>query len=426
MLYIHTFERKSEQVAYYNGADYKEPCLSYEKKTKDVMYNKEKSPTQKGYLTLIAIEDGTFSFSNDCMYSLDGGDNWVELNAGANTPSVASGESVMFKAEFNQDPNNDKYACGIFSSTGRFNASGNPYSMFSGDSFDNVTAVPERVLESMFLDSRIVSAKYLALPATTLGAGCYGSMFYNCASLIELPELPASELADYCYEAMFAGCTSLTDTPSLSAQNLAKGCYRYMFNLCTNLTGVTSLPASTLSDSCYEGMFAECGSITSTPRLSASVLAKSCYQGMFSGCTSITSITPLDATTLPDKCYTSMFDGCTSLASVMRTLPATVLSNYCYASMFKGCTSLTASPELNASVLQSSCYMSMFSGCSALEMVTMKATDVTATNCLNNFMSNVGSSGRIYMYQTIYVEIMEKQEMEGIEMIPITWELMPL
>ena len=48
------------------------------------------------------------------------------------------------------------------------------------------------------------------LPATTLAAMCYTSMFYGCTSLTTAPVLPATTLVPMCYSAMFYGCTSLT------------------------------------------------------------------------------------------------------------------------------------------------------------------------------------------------------------------------
>jgi hypothetical protein len=38
---------------------------------------------------------------------------------------------------------------------------------------------------------------------------CYSSMFEDCTSLINAPELPAEELKFRCYMGMFRGCKSL-------------------------------------------------------------------------------------------------------------------------------------------------------------------------------------------------------------------------
>ena len=42
-----------------------------------------------------------------------------------------------------------------------------------------------------------------------MGDYCYKSMFSNCTSLTQAPELPATTLMVSCYDHMFSGCTSL-------------------------------------------------------------------------------------------------------------------------------------------------------------------------------------------------------------------------
>jgi hypothetical protein len=61
--------------------------------------------------------------------------------------------------------------------------------------------------------------------------------------------------------------------------------------------------------------------------------------------------------------------------------------------MFSGCTSLTTSPELHATTLADACYYRMFYGCSKLNIILMLATDISAINCLNNWVDGVASSG---------------------------------
>lgn len=61
------------------------------------------------------------------------------------------------------------------------------------------------------------------LPATTLAAHCYDTMFINNARITEAPILPAETLVDNCYRYMLWGCSALskviakfTTTPSSS------------------------------------------------------------------------------------------------------------------------------------------------------------------------------------------------------------------
>ena len=100
----------------------------------------------------------------------------------------------------------------------------------------------------------------------------------------------------------------------------------------------------------------------------------------------------LPATTLTDKCYNGMFRGCDKLGSTPQ-LPATTLADYCYCEMFYGCTSLKKAPELSALNLEESCYSGMFQGCTRLNYIKCLATNISATNCTNSWVSGVSSTG---------------------------------
>ena len=82
-------------------------------------------------------------------------------------------------------------------------------------------------------------------------------------------------------------------------------------------------------------------------------------------------------------------------------LPAETLADYCYHGMYLGCTALTAAPELKATTLAGSCYMDMFCNCFKLASVTCKATDISAENCLDNWLKNAGTQATS---PTLYVD----------------------
>lgn len=297
---------------------------------------------EKQYLTFEAIEDSTFTFSISeagiVEYSLDGGQTWVSLSSGTNTPTVPAGSKIMFKSpRISIDD-----GIGRFNSTGKFNVSGNIMSMLYGDDFEGRVnlAGNTNAFAYLFNNCAIVNASNLILPATTLADWCYSYMFKGCTSLVAAPALPATTLANSCYNSMFKGCTSLTTAPELPATTLANGCYLSMFNGCTSLVAAPELPATNLADMCYYYMFEGCESLTTAPALPATTLTKHCYSDMFSGCTSLT--------TAP-------------------VLPATTLANYCYYNMFNGCSSLT--------------------------QITMLATDISAEGCLSGWASGVASTG---------------------------------
>ena len=64
--------------------------------------------------------------------------------------------------------------------------------------------------------------------------------------------------------------------------------------------------------------------------------------------------------------------------------------------MFYGCTSLTTAPELPATTLIANCYNNMFSSCSSLNKIITYAADISATNCLIDWVSGVAATGDFY------------------------------
>ncbi len=204
-------------------------------------------------------------------------------------------------------------------------------------------------------------------------------------------------VSSYSFAGLFYGNTKLKNASGLllPATTLTPYCDLAMFLGCANLTAAPALPAETLSNAegCYGSMFNGCTSLTATPALNATTLAQSCYANMFQGCTGLTTAPTLPAETLAQGCYQSMFQGCTGLTNVpANLLPATTLAQSCYESMFQDCTGLQSTPELPATTLTQSCYKSMFSGCSSLSSVTCLATNISASNCTDNWLYNAGSN----------------------------------
>lgn len=118
------------------------------------------------------------------------------------------------------------------------------------------------------------------------------------------------------------------------------------------------------------------------------------FQYLFKDCSRLISAEKLSlpATTLAGRCYYAMFQNCTYLTTAPK-LPATTLANYCYSNMFYGCSSLTTAPELPATTLKQYCYQSMFGSCSNLSNITCLAIDISATNCVDVWLSGVFASG---------------------------------
>ena len=345
----------------------------------------------KDYLTFTALEDTTFKFTTNALqYSLDDGTTWTTLDANTSTPTITAGNKILWK-QTGLTPDSS-YGIGNFSSTGRFNVSGNIMSLYYDDDFTDLTDKDYAFAYLFMSCSKLVNAENLILPATTLAYSCYGSMFQGCDSLTTAPALPATTLADYCYSYMFEGCSSLTTAPALQATTLAYACYEYMFEGCSSLTTAPALPATTLASYCYSDMFSNCSSLTTAPALPATTLANECYAYMFAYCSSLTTAPELPATVLAEYCYNNMFEECTSLTTAPE-LPATTLANYCYNQMFYRCDSLTTAPELPATTLARYCYESMFTDCTSLNYIKCLATNISATNCTYWWVDNVSSTG---------------------------------
>ena len=296
------------------------------------------------------------------------------------------------------------YPCNNINCNGNFNIGGNIMSLLAGDNFTNANSLNNDSFSLLFQSNQfLINAKHLIMPATILGDYCYCMMFNNCRHLINTPVLPATTLAQYCYFWMFLHCESLTTAPTLPATTLASYCYNGMFERCTSLTTAPALPVTTLVNSCYMVMFRGCTSLTTAPALPATTLTQYCYNGMFQDCTSLTTAPVLPATTLAGSCYANMFSGCTALTTAPE-LPATTLVPYCYMAMFKGCTSLTTTPALSSKKMSIYCYMSMFQDCTSLNEVTTYANDISSSNCLDNWLNNVASSGDFYNLGTATYE----------------------
>ena len=199
-----------------------------------------------------------------------------------------------------------------------------------------------------------------------------------------------------CY--VYGNIMSLVNSTGFETANTLTGSYAfaYLFHNNTKLKNKTGadllLPATTLSEACYRNLFSGCTSLTTAPELPATTLAYDCYFAMFSGCSNLTEAPTLPATTLASNCYILMFSDCTSLI-LAPALPATTLKTYCYDNMFSGCTSLTTAPILPATTLEDYCYVDMFLGCTSLNSITCLATDISATRCVTQWLSNVASTG---------------------------------
>lgn len=260
------------------------------------------TPTSGDYLTFYAVDDTTFMFDGrngqNIQYSLDSGSTWSTLSSGTPTPTVTSGNTILWKGELTPSTNvATGVGIGIFSSTGKFNLGGNPMSLLYGDNFRGQTSLNGKDYAFFRLFdgcSMLINAERLALVATTLSQECYSHMFQGCISLEKVPEklLPSTTLTDSCYDRMF--------------------------RLCKNLTTVLELPATTLTKSCYTGMFQGCEKLTQAPDLLASTLTEYCYFEMFNGCSKLNYIKCLATDISATGCTTDWIFGVASTGTFVK------------------------------------------------------------------------------------------------------------
>lgn len=161
-----------------------------------------------------------------------------------------------------------------------------------------------------------------------------------------------------------------------------------------------------LSESAFHGAFSK-GSSTAVNYidihpdnpliLPVTELASQCYMQMFRNCTSLTRAPKFRVEGTAYRCCYNMFRQCSSLADVSGIeLPAMTLSQDCYRELLRGCSSLKgAAPKLPAKTLVKECYRQMFSDAKITSVICL-ATEISATDCLNSWMSNVGSKGTFY------------------------------
>ena len=405
--YINSFATENDiQTALQNGELLK-PYVAYIEDVDRIDWNsKEKVDYTTEYLTFNILSAGTInwtasdsSVTKTIEYKLNNNE-WASItsNTGSSAPTITvnSGDKLQFRGNNAQYTNSYSVYNSFSGSTASFEVEGNVMSLIYGDDFKNKLAISSGyALASLFRGcTKLVSAKNLILPATTLAENCYDDMFNNCKSLTKVPKLPATTLASGCYNGMFVNCTSLTTAPELPATTLTYQCYNSMFYGCKSLTQAPVLPATTLVNNCYQSMFNGCTSLTTAPELPATTLANGCYYHMFYDCTSLTTAPVLPATVLAEECYRGMFWNCTGLTTVpSNLLPATTLKSDCYRDMFYVCKNLTTAPELPATTLTVLCYDSMFYGCTKLNYIKCLATDISAIYCTSGWLSGVASTG---------------------------------
>lgn len=183
----------------------------------------------------------------------------------------------------------------------------------------------------------------------------------------------------------------------LPVQHLTHMCYRQLFSGCSNLINspVVIDAIGVLGEYGFSETFSYCTSLVTPPvynkNFDLSGAGYTFHVG-FDGCTALVTAPVLPMTSLGQGCYNNMFQNCSSLVNAP-VLPATTLASWCYNGMFNGCTSLETAPALPAAALAEGSYRYMFYGCSSLENITCLATDISASQCTEDWVNGVAASG---------------------------------
>jgi hypothetical protein len=141
---------------------------------------------------------------------------------------------------------------------------------------------------------------------------------------------------------------------------------------------------------------------------------------MFSGCTNLVTAPALPpAKILSESCYSLMFASCKSLVDPPLGWGELQLAKSCCEGMFAECSKLRQSPILSCTDLVESCYKNMFVECTNLKSVTTHARDVSAPNCINNWLNGVSATGTFYISYYVNTSIYSR----GPSGIPENWTI---
>lgn len=179
------------------------------------------------YLAFTAVNGpSVFNFyGGDLYYSLNNGSSWTLLPAGTDTPTVAEGETILWKGNLVAG-NNGSGTFRVTSSSG-FNASGNLMSIVYGDNFEGQDTVTYDYQFAILFQNNawLIDASEMVVPSNYNGhSGVFTMAFFNCSRLEAAPALTAPILTASCYNLMFYQCVKLAYVKCLATDISASQC----------------------------------------------------------------------------------------------------------------------------------------------------------------------------------------------------------
>lgn len=175
--------------------------------------------------------------------------------------------------------------------------------------------------------------------------------------------------------------------------------YSYMLSagqtLCIRNTSSTFVPLSTSNSDYWRFVF------DNTVKASGSVMSMSCNDE---------TITEIGGNGYN---FVFLFYNATTLTTAPE-LPATILTKYCYSAIFYGCTALKTTPILPAEIIPEGSYSYMFGSCGHVNNIKTSMTDISAVNCLTNWVDGVAVDGDFHCLSSLVIPI-------GVDGIPNGW-----
>lgn len=187
------------------------PYVALDDQLHKIDWDSKEQSYESQYLTIKALEDGTFYVRSANVYHSKNGGSWET----GSSISLSNGDTVRFK----HISTTTGETVGSFSgNTIQFNAYGNIESMEYGDDFVGQTSVK--------------------IDASTRAKGACSGLFKNCVGLMNVENIILPEIVKgYSFTYIFQGCTSITTAPDILATSYKTTTQplQYAFDGCSSL-----------------------------------------------------------------------------------------------------------------------------------------------------------------------------------------------
>ena len=238
---------------------------------------------EKDLLTFTALEATDIGlFANrmtapNCYYRKATDTDYMQMTT-ATTISLSTGEQVKFYGS-NAYWSKDRSMWTKFTSTGKFNVSGNVMTLLASG---GTASVRQRYcFRRLFADTHLVDAGRLTLPSTQYDYMFYGVM-QQCPYLQKLPVMPTP--THTCVYGYFCN-----KSPSLQSATLSTGTYNKYLS--------------------FQGMFQDCSGLTAVTIPAETVTTQDALSTLFQKCMSLQTIIFSNMTTLNESLPSDWFDG---------------------------------------------------------------------------------------------------------------------